>query len=345
MGGFLLRDRFTPRAQRAWVLAGLSAPAALTLAGLSWHWALLGSAAAAVFYYIIYRMCDLPLTRAARLAYGASAGKIVLALAFLWAVFAAGAAAAGSAVAYPEDGLEWIAPACVLLLAAIGGWRGTPALSRAAGTVSLILGLLYAALLLAGLQQVTISWCRPWGGANQTAKAFLSLLAASAALYLPQTGQKQRRTGLTFAAAAVVPAVGACITSGCLSPQLVQRTQAPFYAMSKSLNVLGVAERFEPFVSAALLMGFFCLTSLLTQSAAEIAQALCPRIPGKWCALGACVLAGVAAMFAGRVPQAVQMGMAAIFWAGLPVVTLAIVAGKKGRKKSKKVLDKRDFLW
>ena len=336
MGGFLLRDRYTPRAQRAWVLAGLSAPAALTLAGLSWHWVLLGSAAAAIFYYIIYRMCDLPLTHASRLAYGASAGKIVLALAFLWTVFAAGAAAAGSTVAYP---------ACVLLLAAIGGWRGTSALSRAAGTVSLILGLLYAALLLAGLQQVTISWCRPWGGANQTAKAFLSLLAASAALYLPQTGQKQRRTGLTFAAAAVVPAAGACITSGCLSPQLVQRTQAPFYAMSKSLNVLGVAERFEPFVSAALLMGFFCLTSLLTQSAAEIAQALCPRIPGKWCALGACVLAGVAAMFAGRVPQAVQMGMAAIFWAVLPVVTLAIVAVKKARKKSKKVLDKRDFLW
>ena len=175
--------------------------------------------------------------------------------------------------------------------------------------------------------------------------AFLSLLAASAALYLPQTGQKQRRTGLTFAAAAVVPAAGACITSGCLSPQLVQRTQAPFYAMSKSLNVLGVAERFEPFVSAALLMGFFCLTSLITQSAAEIAQALCPRIPEKWCALGTCLLAGVAALLAGRVPQAVQMGLAAIFWAVLPVVTLAIVAVKKVRKKSKKVLDKRDFLW
>ena len=56
MGGFLLRDRYTPRAQRAWVLAGLSAPAALTLAGLSWHWVLLGSAAAAIFYYIIYRI-------------------------------------------------------------------------------------------------------------------------------------------------------------------------------------------------------------------------------------------------------------------------------------------------
>ena len=40
-----MQDKYAPRAQCAWALAGLSAPVALTLAGLSWHWALLGAAA------------------------------------------------------------------------------------------------------------------------------------------------------------------------------------------------------------------------------------------------------------------------------------------------------------
>ena len=335
-----MQDEYAPRAQCAWALAGLSAPVALTLAGLSWHWALLGAAAAAGFYYILYRMCDMPLTRAAMLAYGVTAGRIVLSLTFFWTAFAAGAAAAGSAAAYPEDGLQWIAPACVLLLAAIGGWRGTQALARAAGVLSLVLAVLYAALLLAAVQQVKLEWCRPWGGAQQAVKAFSALLAASAALYLPQTGRRRKRAGALCIAAAVVPAVCACITSGCLSAQVVQRTQAPFYAMSKSLSVLGVAERFEPVVSAALLMGFFCLTSLLTQSAAGIACAVCPRLPERWCAAGACAIAGAAALVAGRVPQAAQMLLAAIFWGILPALTLGIVAVKKVRNKSKKVLDK-----
>ncbi len=331
-----MRQDNEPRAQAAWVLAGLSAPAALTLAGLSWHWVLLGSALAALYYYIICRLCAAPLPRTMRQAFGRGGANAVLALTFVWTAFAAGAAAAGADMAYPEDALPWLAPACMLALAAVGGWHGTRTLQRAAGAVSLVLGILYAVLLMTSAGQVELAWCRPWGSAAQAAQAFFALLAASAALYLPAAGGAVKRPGLLCAVSALVPAACACVTSGCLSPAVVQRTAAPFYAMSKSLGVLHVIERFEPVVSAALLTGFFCLVSLLTQSAAEIASALCPRLPARWCAIGACALAGAAVPLAKLVTKEIQAALAGIFWGILPLLTLGIVAIKKGRKKCEK---------
>lgn len=339
-----MRQDNAPRAQAAWVLAGLSAPVALTLAGLSWHWALLGGALAALYYYIVCRACLAPLPRTMRLAFGRGGAGAVLALTFVWTVFAAGAAAAGADMAYPEDELSWLAPACMLALAAAGGWHGTRTLRRAAGALSLVLGLLYTALLLTAAGQVELRWCRPWGGAAQAAQAFFALLAASAALYLPTAGERVKRPGLLCAAAALVPAVCACVTSGCLSPAVVQRTAAPFYAMSRSLSVLHVIERFEPIVSAALLTGFFCLVSLLTQSAAEIAAALCPHVPVRWCAVGACALAGAAIPLTKLVTKELQAILAGIFWGFFPLLTLGVVAIKKGRKNAKKRVDKPDLL-
>lgn len=340
-----MRDEDAARQIPALTLAGLSAPAALTLAGFSWHWALLGGAAAAGFFFFLYRMCEMPLARAVQLAFGRTAGGVLLVLTLLWTVFAAGAAAAGSTAAYPEDGLQWLAPVSVLLLAAFAGRRGSDTVLRAASVLLLMLGLGYAVLLLAATGQVELQWCRPWGSAQQAAKAFFTLLAAQAALYLPQAGAKGKKPGRWCALMALVPAACACAVSGVLSPQVVQRTASPFYVMSKSLSVVGVAERFEPVVSAAMLTGFFCLTGLLTQSAGQIAHTLCPRAQQNWCAAGACVPALAAVPLAGHVPQAAQTVMAGIFWGFLPVLTLGIVAVKKGRNNSKKRVDKRDFLW
>lgn len=339
-----MHDEFAPRRLTAWTLSALSAVMALTLAGLGWQWVLAGCASAAGYYYIVYRLCRAPLTQAAIEAFGRTGGTVLLVLTLGWTLIAAAASAAGADMAYPEDALPWLAPACVLLLSAFGGWHGTHALSRAAGVVALLLGFLYLTVLLTAAGQAEAAWCRPWGTGDQAAKTFFALLAASAALYLPGAGGRLRRPWGAFAVGILVPVAAACLTSGCLSPQVTARTAAPFYAMSRSLSLLGVVERFEPVVSAALLTGLFCLTGLLTQSGAEMVHAILPRIPVRWCAVGCCALAGALIPAAKRMPQTAQAIAAGIFWGVLPVLTLSVVAIKKGGKNTKKRLDKRDFL-
>lgn len=335
-----MRQTSAPRAYAAWALAGLSATAALTLAPMSWHWVLLGGILAGLYYYIVYRLTDEPLARAMTIAYGKIGGNLVLLLTMLWSIYAAGAAAAGADMAYPEDRMSILAPTCMLLLAAFGGFSGAQTLARASAALALILGLIYAAVSLAALKQVELSRLAPWGSGAQAALAFASLLSASAVFYLPKPEGKLKRPGLLLAFGAL-PAVLAAVTAGCLSPALAARVPAPFYHMSKSLRILGILERMEPLVSAAMLAGFFCLTSLLTQSAAQIGATMCPQLHAKWWTLIVCALSFAAIWLVRATPQTVQTVLAGIFWGIFPLLTQCIVAVKKVRKKSKKRLDKR----
>lgn len=335
-----MRQASAPRAYAAWVLAGLSASAALTLAAMSWHWVLLGGVLAGAYYYIVYRLTDEPLARAVKLAFGKTGGTVVLVLTMLWTIYAAGAAAAGSDMAYPEDRMSMLAPACMLLLSAFGGFTGTQTLARASAALSLLLGLIYAVVSLAALRQIEASNLAPWGGGEQAAMTFAAMLSASAALYLPKLEGKLKRPWLLLAAG-LLPAMLAAVTAGCLSPALVARVQTPFYHMGKSLRILGIMQRLEPLVSAAMLAGFFCLTSLLTQSAAQIGAAVWARLDAKWWTLIVCALAFGAIWLVRLTPQTVQMALAGTFWGFFPIVTQCVVAVKKVRKKSKNRLDKR----
>ena len=59
----------------------------------------------------------------------------------------------------------------------------------------------------------------------------------------------------------------ALCAAGTLSHRVAGEEAFAVYTMAKSVSVFGVMERLEPLVSAALLMGFFALESLLFASA------------------------------------------------------------------------------
>ena len=134
---------------------------------------------------------------------------------------------------------------------------------------------------------------------------------------------------LGLGALTLLPAVLAAVTAGCLSPRLTQQLELPFYTVSQSLSVLDVMERLEPLVSAALLMGFFALESLLFASARAQLERVVPEIfrtPwGSW-ALGA--LAFGLHFVTGSIGENAWALGAAVCWGILPLLTQLIVAIK-----------------
>lgn len=116
--------------------------------------------------------------------------------------------------------------------------------------------------------------------------------------------------------------------AGTLSRRRAMAIEIPFYEYSKSLNLLGVAERFEALASVALTLGMFCLLSLLLSAAENLMK-------------NGAVYAGAGAAIAASCMHFNTMllsAITAIFWVGLPLIKRMI----KNRKKVKKVLDKNE---
>lgn len=93
--------------------------------------------------------------------------------------------------------------------------------------------------------------------------------------------------------------------------------------------MLGVMERLEPIVSAALFMGFFALESLLLEAGREQIERAAPIIAGKrWAraALGIAVF-GLSFLTDG-IPAEVWALGAAVCWGIVPLLTQLIVAIK-----------------
>ena len=178
-------------------------------------------------------------------------------------------------------------------------------------------------------------WLRPWGAWTQATVVLAPMLVPAAALYLPSTKEKNVPWGALLLLA-LLPAGMAAVTSGYLSPAVVQAERFSYYTLTKNMSLLSVMERFEPVLSGSLFVGYFCLASLLVESAsAQLGAAM-----GKWHG-GRRTIALYAAAYglsyaADRIPDAIRTAGSAVFWGLMPSLALLIVAIKKVRKKAKK---------
>ena len=323
-----MEDRISGRQAGAWGFCAMSVPAVLTCAGLGWGWVLLGCAAAASYLYVSGALSNgaVDLTQLTQEAFGKTLGRALLALGGAFSLLAAAQTASRASMAFP-DGTQALAAPTVILLAVLSNRKGAQQAARACGALFLLLAGLYAVILLAAVKNVQVRWLTPWGGARQTVRVIPAMLSLTALRYLP--GRQERTKGSWLGALTLLPALLAAVTAGCLSPRLTQQLELPFYTVSQSLSVLDVMERMEPLVSAALLMGFFALTSLLLAGAqAQLRQAI-PAIFGtKWgiWALGA--LAFGLHFATGAISENVWALGAAVCWGILPLLTQLIVAIK-----------------
>ena len=172
-----------------------------------------------------------------------------------------------TAPAFPETARSAPAACLILALAALAAGRGAAVLGRCAGVLIWILAGLYGVVLAFGFTQINTEWLRPEWNWRDLPKAALLLLPAAA---LPLRGRTEGKKGsglslLTLAALAVSASM---ITGASLSPVLAREPMS-FLTLARSVSILGVIQRFEALISAALLMSGFCLCALLYGSLRE----------------------------------------------------------------------------
>ena len=323
-----MENRISGRQAGAWGFCAMSVPAVLTCAGLGWGWVLLGCAAAACYLYISGTLSNgaVDLIELTQEAFGKTLGRALLALGGAFCLLAAAQTAQRASMAFPDQTKVLAAPA-VVLLAVLSNRKGAQQAARACGALFLLLAGLYAVIVLAALKNVEVRWMTPWGGARQTVRVIPAILSLVSLRYLP--GRRERTKGGWLGALTVIPAVLAAVTAGCLSPRLTQQLELPFYTVSQSLSVLDVMERLEPLVSAALLMGFFALESLLLASAqAQLGRALPQIFEAPWAIWALGVLTFGLSFAAGRIGENAWALSAAVCWGILPLLTQLIVAIK-----------------
>ena len=73
---------------------------------------------------------------------------------------------------------------------------------------------------------------------------------------------------------AIIGAGVSLLTAGVLSPAVATNIQGAFFEMIRGISILGVAERFEAVVAAAMTLGWFCLLSLLLTAAGHLGETL-----------------------------------------------------------------------
>lgn len=239
-------------------------------------------------------------------------------LQLLWMPVFLAFAARESAVSWEDASLA--IPIILILLGAVAAHKGC---ARAADIGRVLAWVTLPVLLivfLAGVADIRWEWI---SASTQHPNGILPgiLLLPSLAVYLP-VGKK----------ADWLPIVP--ILTGVVASLLIQGTcGVSFYEFSKGITLLGVAERFEAFVTCTLTMGWFALLTWIFSVIFSLTEKILPAA-GSY---GVWIVAAIAVMLVCILPK--NDGSPAwgtlIFWGLLPLLAQGLGIAKKVVKKQK----------
>ena len=328
-----MERRIGERQRWVWLAVGLSAVAAVRLCAINWLWVLLGGLAACLYYlYIEKRLLTDGLAGRLTDSFGFP-GKVLCVLLLFWIILVMGRCACYADTAFPMvDGfpsLGWV----LLALAAWGSRKGPQACAGCSGILCLFLLALYGVIAVFSVPDIKVQYLAPAADWRQTIEVLGMFLLPAGVWCVPVRQRKGKCRSLIFLLPVFAAALSA-VTGGVLSPEVAMENPAPLYELSRSVSVLGVVERIEPLISAAMTMGIFCLLSSL----ACACQALADQV-GSWRRSGSlCCLAAAGTMyFAKDVSQTFLTGGNLAFFLFLP---LAAAAVKKSQNFEEKGVDK-----
>lgn len=304
-------NKLPHRQLTAWLVAAI-VPAAIQLtAGTSWLSVFLAA--------LMGLLCIL-----LRWSFGSQPKSKILILAQWGLITAVLAAFSGYSVQSWPEGSHKAVALILLSLAMWSAWKGPSAAARVGCVLFWFVLFLYLILLGAGLKEIQLKWLLPPKGDVSALSCVLFLTPAVASIHLNKGEAKVPRllliVGLTTAAA--------MITAGVLSPQVAMQKDNPFYEMTRSLNLLGQARRFEAVLSAAMTAGWFALLSLYLTTCATLSETFRPGW-GKYGALAAALLAAVATLCDLPIPEFLLLILTAVFWVLLPLFTQIMGSIKK----------------
>lgn len=237
-------DEMTQKQSAAFLAAALAAPLIQTASACTWPAALAVGSACLLTCWAVTRQTAVP-------------GKWLLWLQWVWACVIASEVLHWSAYCWPSHPDGYGAPLILLLLAGWAASGGRERAARAGCALLWPLALLLGAVLFSGIPEIEAENLKPsW----QMPDASLVTVFLFPLLIRPGRGKGNGRILTSLLLIALLTSV---VTAGVLSPNVSRGMQAPFYELSRSLSLLGVAERFESLVAAALTIGYFSTISLL----------------------------------------------------------------------------------
>ncbi len=311
----MFSNKIPQRRLAAWIFVAASAPAAGIYGG-NWLGISLLALLCAAAGFSVQKLCPAEPPRC----------RVICGLQWLWLGILLGNLIGYSATCWEPTSPT--VPLTLLLLAALGASRGSEQASRSGAFLFwLVIGGL-AVSLGAGAKQLHGAWIAPELSEPEMLLVPILLLPCVAAL-LPR--QPAKCAGWNCLAAGVPVVVFSLWLSGTLSPAVAASVQDPFYAYSKSISLLGIAQRFEALVACVITAGWFALFLLLLSAAGEQAERIRERGGrlGVWC----CAAVAAAVYLSGlRLDGSVIAALTALFWGVIPAAQ-CIHAFKKREKK------------
>lgn len=249
--------------------------------------------------------------------------KLLVLLHWLLLVTILGTICRSAVQSWPRNGHAAVG-IILLALAVWSTWKGPSAAACVGCVLFWVVLLLYLVLLGAGVKDVRLKWMIPGKGDVSTVGCILLLTPAVAAIHLNKKETIKPRLLLIM----VFCISASAVTAGVLSQQVAAVTDQAFYEMTRSLNLLGQARRFEAVLSAAMTAGWFSLISLYLSLCGNLTEIVCCG-GGKWGIAIAAATAALILLCDLHIPGAVILILTAVFWVLLPLWTQVVGTEKK----------------
>lgn len=226
--------------------------------------------------------------------------------------------------AYPSATHQWAMGLILLAVATYAARKGIKPLLRTAAICFFFLVVIYAVVILFGLGDISIVRKTGWRGFGAEDLNLVWLLLPLAVHWM-DGGKPARPWRWAWAAICILPCL-VCWLS--LSANVAGNEVFPFYTLTKSISLLGVMERFEVILSAALTTGIFCLMGIFSHICGSILEKQFPRAgENVYCLVFA--VSALAALVNTAWLRLLIAILAPIFWGIVPIITQLVGLGKK----------------
>lgn len=226
--------------------------------------------------------------------------------------------------AYPSATNQWAMGLILLAVATYAARKGVRPLLRTAAICFFFLVVIYAVVIVFGLGDISSVKQTGWNGLKEENVNLVWLLLPLAVHWM-DAGKPTRPWRWAWAAICIMPCL-VCWLS--LSGNVAQAETFSFYTLTKSISLLGVMERFEVILSAALTAGIFCLMGIFGHICGSVLEEQFPKAGEKvyYVVFAVSALAALVSTAWLRLLIAV---LAPIFWGIVPVATQLIGLRKK----------------
>ena len=300
----------------AWVLCAAIGPILSIVGRNGWMTVLISAVAAGALSFCVLSCKQICLPR------------WLCVLELVWLTVFLGGIAKTSASCWPTTDAVPVIPLVLLLLAAFAACRGSVPVARTGATLVWLIIPVLGILGITGVADVNPDWIRMELEVPNGMLIGLLLIPCVCA-FLPREMPTSSRWSAAILGAVAV--AGAVLVDGLLGETGAMYAENSFYEFSKSINLFGIAERFEALVACVLTGSWFALFALMLSAAYHLTEEIFAPA-GKYGVWAVVIGSGVLMCILPNRSEWMAIG-ALIFWGFLPVAAQGVVGAKNMEKK------------